>query len=115
MQPSIEIPVYWNQRLELTGLGKFGKPLGLTDVGLGLDRQYGAGRVVGRVWNQTEPVLWSEPGPLTGYPYLFLTLIATDAIDIFTSSNCNGGKRLHGWHAGMEGNEPETFPLLRKD
>jgi len=63
-----------NRRLELTGLGELGKSRRLTGTGSGLACQEAAGQVFGRVWNQTDPFLWSKPGPLAGYSDPLLTL-----------------------------------------
>jgi hypothetical protein len=63
-----------NRILDTTGLGKPCKSRGLTRTGPGLARQESAGRVFGRVWNQTDLFLGSKPGPLGGYPDPLLTL-----------------------------------------
>jgi len=63
-----------NRRSEPTGLAKPGETRGLMRSGLGLTRQVSAGRVFGRVYNQTNPFLRFKPGPLAVYPDLLLTL-----------------------------------------
>jgi len=68
-------PETQNGRLEPTGLGKPGKPRGLSGTGPGLARQESAGRVYGRFWNWTDPFLRSKPGPLAGSPDPLLTLL----------------------------------------
>jgi hypothetical protein len=68
-------PKTQSQRLETTGLAKPGETRGLTGTGPGLARQHSAGRVIGRVWNRTDQVYRSKPGPLAGYPDTLLTLI----------------------------------------
>jgi len=61
-------------QLEPMGLAKPGKSHGLAGKGTGLACQEAAGQVFGVVWNRTDPVLRSKPGPLVGSPDPFLTL-----------------------------------------
>jgi len=63
-----------NRRSEPTGLAKLGQTRGMTGTGPGLARQESAGRVFGRYWNRTDPILRSKPGLLAGYPDPLLTL-----------------------------------------
>ena len=51
---------------------------GLTGMGAGFPCQETAGWVSGQVWNQTDPFLWSKPGPLAGYPDPLVTLFPPD-------------------------------------
>jgi len=57
------------------GLAKPGKTRRLTGMGQGLACRDVVGRVFGRFLNQTKSYLWSEPGPLPGYPDLLLILL----------------------------------------
>jgi len=63
-----------NQRLELTSLTKPSTTLRLPGPGLGLAHQEAAGRVLGQVWNRTNPILGSKPRPLVGHLDPLLTL-----------------------------------------
>jgi len=56
-------------------------------------RQDIAGRVFGRVWNRTEPIIRSKPGPLAGYPDPLLTLHLSRWREMSTGSGA-GGARL---------------------
>ena len=56
MRPWIEKPKTANLRLELTGLAKTDKTCGLTGTSPGWAHQDAVGRVVGQLWNQTEPI-----------------------------------------------------------
>jgi hypothetical protein len=102
MRPYIEKPETQNQRLEPTGLAKPGKTIGLTGTGAGSARPDAAGRVFGWFGNQTEPFIWSKPGPLAGYPDPLLTLI--------TASKCNSkvaqllppSSHKHGLHVHLQ-------------
>jgi hypothetical protein len=60
--------------LGLTGLAKPGNTGQLMGTGLGLARHELAGRVVGQVWNQSDPFVRSKPGPLVGFLDPLLTL-----------------------------------------
>jgi len=67
MRQSIGIPEFQNQWLEPTGLATSGTTPALTGTGQGVARHEAAGRVVGWVWNWTNPFLQFKPGLLTGY------------------------------------------------
>jgi len=64
-----------NWRLEPTGLGKPVETRGFMGTGPDLALQESEGRVVWRVWSQTDPFLQSKPGPLVGYPDPLPTLL----------------------------------------
>ena len=70
-------PDWWNhcRRLDLTGQTKPSETRSLTGTGPGLDCQEAADQVFGQFWNWTEPLFWSKPGPLAGYPDPLLTLM----------------------------------------
>ena len=55
------------------GVAKHGKTRRLMGTGLGLARPDPAGQVFGRLWNRTEPFLWTEPWPLAGHLDQLLT------------------------------------------
>jgi len=57
-------PQTQNQGLEPRGLAKPGETRGLMGMGPGLAHNELPGRVVGRVWNQTDRFLQSKPGPV---------------------------------------------------
>jgi hypothetical protein len=54
-----------NRRLEPTGLAKPVETRVLMGTCMGLARHESAGRVIGQVWNRTDPFLLSKPGPVT--------------------------------------------------
>jgi len=62
-----------NRRLELMGFAKPSKTHRLTGTGPGLAWQEAASYIFELFWNRTEPVLWSESGPLVGQPDLLPT------------------------------------------
>ena len=64
-------PITRNRRLELTGLPKPDETHGWT--GPDLADQESAAWVFGRVWDRTDSLLRSKPGPLAGYPDPLLT------------------------------------------
>ena len=70
-------PETQNRRVEPTGLATPGETRGLTGTCPGLASQESAGRVFGRFWNRTDPVLRPKPGPLAGSPDPLLTLNKT--------------------------------------
>jgi len=74
MRRYIVNPETQNQSSEPIGLAKTSETHRLIGMGQGVARQEAAGRVSGRVWNQSHPFLRSEPGPLAGYLYPWLTL-----------------------------------------
>ena len=60
------------------GLAKPGRTRGLMGTGTGLACQEALGRVIGWVWNRTEPFFRSKPGPLVGYPDPLLKLFPSN-------------------------------------
>jgi hypothetical protein len=59
-----EKPEMWNRRFNPMGLGKSSETRRLIGMGHGFARQQSAGQVFGRIWNNTDPVLRSKPGPV---------------------------------------------------
>ena len=78
-----------NRRLGPIGRLKLGKNRGLTVTGPGLHRQEAAGRVLGRLWNGTEPFLQSNPGPLAGYPDPLIPLWLGDGHNFHNGSGAH--------------------------
>jgi len=68
-------PETQNRRLEPTGLAKPGETCELMGTGPGLARHESVDRVVGQVWNRSDPFLWCKPAPLVGYLDQLLTLL----------------------------------------
>jgi len=86
----MKTPKTQNQRLEVTGRAKPGKTSGLAGKGPGVPRQGAACHDFGRVKEQSDQVLWSEPGPLAGHLNQLLTLtiyIDRHRLLIVTTSN----------------------------
>jgi len=80
--------------------------------GSGFGPQESGSQVFGRLWNQTDPFLWSKPGPLAGYPDPLLSLAQLD-VSGFSLCHCVGSGWLSqvlrketayltssGWHVG---------------
>jgi len=74
MRREMEKPKTQNRRLEQVGSATPGQTHGLTGMGQGVARQYAAGRVFGRFWNQTKLGFRSEPVLLASHPDPLLTL-----------------------------------------
>jgi len=97
MRPKIEKPDNSNRRLELAGLANPGKTRRLRGTGPGLAHQSAAGRVLERVWNGTERLFRSKPGPLAVYPDPLLTPGCAHLTPGMANSSRTGDGRNKWW------------------